>query len=273
VDAADFNNTLISLLTIFLLVGSIAFWVWTFRTLRKGGVPVPERFHWKPVRVPRLALFLNLILLVFYLQAVVRSQGLIPNLTPEEIRMTLQGMLFEGGIVLAVIFPALFFGTRSRTDRYRLGLRCHEFREQIREGALGLIAAVLPVGLMLVVMSSIRTPETEHPFLRLLRDSPHGPEALIVIVSAVILAPLKEELMFRVILQSWLEEFCPAWLAVVGSSLVFAAVHGFPDAVALIPLALILGYLFQRRRSYLAVVTLHALFNAYNVLATIMSSS
>jgi membrane protease YdiL (CAAX protease family) len=43
---------------------------------------------------------------------------------------------------------------------------------------------------------------------------------------------------------------------------VFAGVHGLHDALPLLPLALVLGALYHLRRSYVAIVTAHACFNA-----------
>ena len=67
--------------------------------------------------------------------------------------------------------------------------------------------------------------------------------------------------MFRVILQTWLERHVgkTAWpLAAV----LFAAVHRFPDSIAILPLALVLGDAYLRRRNYWEVVAAHGLFNA-----------
>jgi hypothetical protein len=54
----------------------------------------------------------------------------------------------------------------------------------------------------------------------------------------------------------------PARVAIPFVAIVFAAVHGPVDGIALLPLALILGYSFDRRQSYLTVVVIHGLFNA-----------
>jgi membrane protease YdiL (CAAX protease family) len=81
-------------------------------------------------------------------------------------------------------------------------------------------------------------------------------------LAVAVVAPLSEELLFRVVLQGWLTERISATVAVPVVAIVFAAVHGWRDGLALLPLALILGYVFARRRSYLAVVTTHALFNS-----------
>ncbi|HEY3964048.1 MAG TPA: CPBP family intramembrane glutamic endopeptidase, partial [Planctomycetaceae bacterium] len=84
---------------------------------------------------------------------------------------------------------------------------------------------------------------------------------LWIIVSAVILAPVAEELLYRVLLQGWAQGQMASWKAIVFSSFVFVVQHDPFDWLPLIPLALILSYVYNRRRSYLAVVVLHALFN------------
>jgi len=54
-------------------------------------------------------------------------------------------------------------------------------------------------------------------------------------------------------------------------SLIFAAVHRLPDAIPLLPLALVLGYVYQQRRCFLSVVLLHMLFNAANLILAVLT--
>ena len=79
--------------------------------------------------------------------------------------------------------------------------------------------------------------------------------------------------MYRVILQGWLESWLPPWTAIVISSALFCAGHGYPDSLALGPLALTLGYVYHRRRSYLTVVVTHAAFNAVMLLLMALQDS
>jgi uncharacterized protein len=78
----------------------------------------------------------------------------------------------------------------------------------------------------------------------------------------VISAPLSEELLFRVTFQGPLEARLPLSWAITIPAFVFAGVHGLHDALPLLPLALVLGALYHLRRSYVAIVTAHACFNA-----------
>lgn len=53
--------------------------------------------------------------------------------------------------------------------------------------------------------------------------------------------------------------------------MLFAFAHGFPDSIALIPLAFALGYTYLRRRSYVTVMLVHFLFNGFNMLLALVA--
>ena len=55
------------------------------------------------------------------------------------------------------------------------------------------------------------------------------------------------------------------------SSVAFVMVHGFPDMLALLPLAVVFGYVYERTHSYLAVVAMHATFNGVNLGLALLS--
>ncbi len=58
---------------------------------------------------------------------------------------------------------------------------------------------------------------------------------------------------------------CAVFIFIAINALLFAVIHGFPDMIALVPLALILGWIYQRTQSYIAIVTTHAAFNTFNL--------
>ncbi|MFM8415649.1 MAG: lysostaphin resistance A-like protein [Planctomycetota bacterium] len=110
----------------------------------------------------------------------------------------------------------------------------------------------------------------EHPvveFLLLRRD----PWAVgLVLASAVVAAPLVEELFFRRILQGWLETRLPqadGLGAITISAAAFALAHQGQGLayVPLFPLGLVLGILAHRTGSIVPCILLHALFNAVSV--------
>jgi membrane protease YdiL (CAAX protease family) len=104
-------------------------------------------------------------------------------------------------------------------------------------------------------------------FLTLRRD----PLAVgLVIATAVIAAPLVEELFFRRILQGWLEARLPeadGALAIAISAAAFALAHQGQGLafVPLFPLGLVLGFIARRTGSIVPCILLHALFNAVSV--------
>ncbi len=92
-------------------------------------------------------------------------------------------------------------------------------------------------------------------------------DRLLVVFSAVIVAPLFEELLFRFHLQSAIRRATGnRWFAVIVASAAFAAIH---DIWWMMPplflLAVGLGYVFERTRNLWAVITIHALFNALSL--------
>ena len=105
---------------------------------------------------------------------------------------------------------------------------------------------------------------------------------LFNLMSAAIIAPIGEEILYRgVITQAWGRQ-SGARLAILFSAIVFAFAHtlniggeSITDALAVafvafairLPLGLALGWLWVRRQSLLATITLHAAYNALLVFA------
>lgn len=151
--------------------------------------------------------------------------------------------------------------SRGEHEQLRaFGLRRRGLAAQVRSGLTTVTAAWLPVFGVLLLTLPLRTAERQHSVFQLLGVWPSLEMYAWAALAAVVIAPLFEELVFRVILQTWLESRLEAW-AVPAAALLFATVHRFPDSLAIVPLALVLGSAYQRRRSYVEVVTAHGVFN------------
>ena len=87
----------------------------------------------------------------------------------------------------------------------------------------------------------------------------------LIAVMAVVVAPLVEELLYRVTVLGGLWQQNNLMIAWIVSSVLFSFAHGFPDSIALLPLAFAIGYTYIQRRSYRTVVMVHFLFNAFNM--------
>ena len=102
--------------------------------------------------------------------------------------------------------------------------------------------------------------------------------AWVMMGTAVVGAPIVEEIMYRVLLQSCLlRALGRTWPAIFVSSGLFAAVHlGTVPAHAVVPLFMLgvaLGIAYERTRSPLVPITMHALFNAGNLVVAMLAGA
>jgi membrane protease YdiL (CAAX protease family) len=110
-----------------------------------------------------------------------------------------------------------------------------------------------------------------HEALKTLRDE-FSVELLIgLIISAVIFAPLFEEIVFRGVFQTSLLRLFKGrrWLALLIASAVFSVIHAsvvpWQGLVSLFVLGLVFGYLYERTGSLLTPMLAHAVFNSANI--------
>jgi membrane protease YdiL (CAAX protease family) len=94
---------------------------------------------------------------------------------------------------------------------------------------------------------------------------PADPETLHIVlggISAIVAAPIGEELFFRGLLHTALRGRMGFWVAAVISSAIFALVHAI---LLLMPLFFVVGlglaYLYERRGTLLAPIAAHGGFN------------
>jgi uncharacterized protein len=89
----------------------------------------------------------------------------------------------------------------------------------------------------------------------------------LLLVLAILLTPLAEELFFRGFLLRWMASHRPLWLAMGVSALMFGASHLVPaQALVAALMSLLLGTLFLASGSIWPAVLCHVLYNALGVL-------
>lgn len=160
-----------------------------------------------------------------------------------------------------ILFLCLLVTPGLRLRDY--GFHFRGLPKQLGVGGLGFLASFLPVYLLLLATFPLRSEDTLHPFLQFLKADESALSIAWIALSVIVIAPLLEELIYRVVLQTSLAHWLPTAAAIPLTATVFCLVHGWPDVIPLFPLALILGLVYHRYRSYFAVVTTHALFNAW----------
>jgi uncharacterized protein len=215
----------------------------------------PALIHWMPL----LLTLLQVSQSIFALLAVQVAPGKV------EIERIQAHVLLSFFMLVLLLFPLL----QNRETAVRLGFTTNRWKRQVAMGFGGFVACVLPVVLCLLATLFMREESNEHPYLQAIKGG--SLEVLFwVSVSAVLIAPILEELFYRVVLQTWLQHIIDARQALLLTAAIFAAVHRLPDAIPLFPLALVLGYLYQKQRSFLTIVIIHMLFNAVNIALNLM---
>jgi membrane protease YdiL (CAAX protease family) len=204
-------------ITITLLASSVATWVFLILLkLRRGRIlsyeprrPVP----WGP-----LGAMLAVVFVILAISSGLSGQG-PPEVPPEpppaapsslETAQDLFGMiLFQAVLSGAVVFVVVAI---SRANLHDLGLPAYadEFARDVGIGVMACLAALVPVfGLQFLVMSLLGEPEEfeRNPLIEMVTREPHFGVLLLASVAAVVMAPLSEEIVFRLLLQGWLEKW------------------------------------------------------------------
>lgn len=257
----DPRHWLTAWLLISLLVGGVSSWVKVWRRRWRGQAwidPSDEpRADWRGPS-ERLALLLAWLWLGLHLASKLGAEGGVKSsgITHSALWSV---VALSGGTTM--LLSALLMGNDWRAAR-RFGLKWRPWASALSDGWFGFQLAILPMSCAMALMAPFRTRDTQNPLLTLLSDNLDLVTITLVVFIAVVIAPLSEELIFRVILQGGLRTFLPAWLVIPLVAVGFAAIHGSVDGPALLPLSLVLGCIFERRHNYATVVVIHGLFNA-----------
>lgn len=260
-----------------ILACSAAVWAWILSARYDGRDVLPFTPR-EPVRWHPLVLSLGLGWLILHIGATLATilmkvfeLGAEPAAAAQ---VSVTGVVIHSVISLA-IWATILAALRWQSPERRLadvGITFERPDIQAISGILGALASALPVLGAALTSLPFRSEETQHALLQFVRGDANVPAIAAVAFAAVVAAPLMEEILFRVVLQGWLTTVLPAKTAIGVTAVIFAAVHGWPDALPLIPLALILGVVYHRTHRYFAVVALHAAFNATNLAFAVLAA-
>lgn len=164
-------------------------------------------------RVPWGAVDLALAIFLLYSTVLVSRQLLAwtygigvaadpASLTPREQALVILAASIASALTVATVVVAIVLHTCS-TER-DLGV---SFRHIRRDVGLGVMAFMMLAPPVLAIQSLlVRFWPSAHPLIELVKEQPDAQRFAIVGFAAVLVAPLVEEFMFRVLLQGWLEK-------------------------------------------------------------------
>jgi membrane protease YdiL (CAAX protease family) len=212
----------------------------------------------------------------------VRVPWLLEQLGAGETQKNTMAMI--GGGVLGIAVGAVFASLSAKAvPRAGLGLRWSD----VWKGAVALVIA-LPViyaasiGAMFAYerLHGTRPDAAGHAILKSLRDEPSNPWHWAAAASAIVLAPVFEELVYRGFFQSaLLRATGRAGLSIVLTTAVFTLMHVVGSSSvpwyslpAIAVLGVSMGVAFERTGRLGVAIVMHVLFNALNVTLTAMGS-
>lgn len=180
----------------------------------------------------------------------------------------LGALSFQGA---GVVFIHFFLKLHGFTWKEFLGTKYPTWKKSIGL-AVGAAALATPLILFLNQLSAwiiklFHQEPKEQMVMQVLHGTLGWGQRICFAITAVVLAPIVEESLFRGILYPVLKQHGYPILALAGTSLLFAAIHG--SLLTFMPLtffALILVVLYERTDSLIAPMVTHALFNTSNLI-------
>lgn len=202
-------ESLIGFILIALVWMAIGAWS-KFRKLRSEGQPL-EAFRFRePVPWGLVDLFVVALIYVG-LQSLALAICLGPGIDGAEamenadLNEQLPLMLmFSVASLLTLVAALVFVGRRTGATLQDFGLSPSQWTEDTRTGVTMFSLMIIPI-FALQWLLQLLSSEPSHPLIKMLMESSTPAFFLVSAFVAVIVAPLVEEFLFRVLLQGWLE--------------------------------------------------------------------
>jgi membrane protease YdiL (CAAX protease family) len=191
--------------------------------------------------------------------------------TPERIsRMENHDLVASGALTIGLLLALAAFLRLRRFDLNSLGgfSRIGFFRAAITGGVLILAAYPLIFLTDVVTQRFLRRAPDKQAIVEMFSQSTTLEQRILIIVLAVSLAPLAEEFIFRFFLYGVAKRYFGRVAAILGSALLFAAVHShLPSFAPLFVLGSCFAIAYEWSGSIIVPMMMHALFNAVTLTA------
>ena len=249
-------------------LGLIFFGVWLLQTSfgRKALNRIPERRHTMPAYLPLLALigFMTAPGLMIDLW---KAYG--PDVSGYQKILWIHvifGLTQTAMIALFLRIGQVYFIHRLRG----MGLGFHGFGRNLF-GAVRILFVTWPLLMVAITLvmhygQSVQGPNytiERHEELDVLVEHHRWSVTAAVLILSVVIAPIAEELLFRGIIQTALDDHVRSpWQSVIFTAILFASVHQNPEHwPALLILGASMGYAYEKSGSLWQSILMHAMFN------------
>jgi membrane protease YdiL (CAAX protease family) len=249
----------------FLLSGvlSLASVVYYLRVARESEGESRSRAVLQPYGTPD-AVFAT-ILVVWFLTNIIGSANRVLVVNTQ---LLIVGAIFS---FLLLVFLLCFLVLRGRNPVDLFGLRGIPWAVNLRAACYGLVAALPAIYFVHSLSFHFSGTEAQpQPLLQFLAEHAGLHDRLLLVLTAIVIAPISEELIFRGYIFGVLRRYAGRWWALVISASVFAAIHAhIPSLAGLFVLAVALTLVYEGTGSLWASILMHALFNSITVILTL----
>lgn len=233
-----------------------------------------------PIRRTRLPLFFPFLQLMMWLVAGMLIGQLIKKLLASRPETTIQFVQYMGltvldiGMLVFFLLVAKFGFVRGLRG---FGLNWRKIPKDLGWGAVNL-AAIYPVVLLALYLTVevgklFAGPEFElqkHQTLVEMNQAIPMWMRMSLVLFAVAIVPVFEEVLFRGLIQSTLTAYLPRpWMSIGITSALFAGLHYGTHSVGIFVLACCLGYAYERSGSLWRSIFIHILFNSISVVGVL----
>jgi membrane protease YdiL (CAAX protease family) len=273
---------------IILLPGVTLLGIWLLKTSfgRKALADSVPRRNNMPAYLPFVPLFIWFGIVSL---AITIAANLLPDL-PDW-----QGAFLDNAFLsisaIATMAVIIFLAKAHFARRLKgFGLNAKTIHKDFLAAFLNLLS-VWPIVMLMIILTTFlgkliwgqEFEMQQHQELELITAYSELPVRVLIIITAVAVVPVFEEMLFRGLFQtmirSLLDARCSildarkgAWLSIIISSGLFTAAHYEPTHwPALFALSVCMGYAYEKSGSLFRPIFIHSLFNAISIIAALYS--
>jgi len=268
-------TSVITLTDIICVAGLLLFACWLLRTsLGRNALAdsVPRRNN-MPLYLPFIPLFIWFGAVSL---AVSITREFLPDLPAWQASLFDHALLCTGGtgvIAVVILLVRAHFARRLKG----FGLNAKTVHKDFFAGLVNLLS-IWPLVMAMIILTTYFGKLTsgqdfqiqQHEELIIITAHSQLSLRVLIIITAVVIAPVVEEMLFRGLFQSMIRGLVGrAWLAIILTSVLFALLHPWTHWPALFVLAMCLGYAYEKSGSLLRPIFIHSLFNAASIISVL----